>query len=186
MDTKICVRCQKDKILDEFPLKKPPFIYHKECNDCYGSYKFCSGCEEEKLITEFPKKYGKNTGKFHSKCKKCRRKRYNERRKEDGYFTARSKERRQTIPNQAFEYMGGKCANPNCPIKHLEMSREVFDYHHIDPSQKDYNISRLINKGVGWLSVKKELDKCVMLCCLCHRTLHAGQWELKDSRVIGN
>ena len=32
---------------------------------------------------------------------------------------------------------------------------------------------------ITWFKIKKELDKCVMLCCVCHRMLHAGHWETK-------
>lgn len=51
--------------------------------------------------------------------------------------------------------------NKDCP--------EAFDLHHIDPNQKDFTISQKIK---SWAKISKELKKCVLLCCRCHRELH--------------
>ena len=36
--------------------------------------------------------------------------------------------------------------------------------------KKDFTISQKCNHR--WLTVKKELDKCICLCSTCHRELH--------------
>jgi hypothetical protein len=44
----------------------------------------------------------------------------------------------------------------------------VYDFHHLDPSEKDFNIGQSRN----WPKIEKELAKCVMLCANCHRIEH--------------
>lgn len=46
----------------------------------------------------------------------------------------------------------------------------VLDFHHIDPSKKDFTIGTL-KKGDLDL-IKSEIDKCVVLCANCHREFH--------------
>lgn len=31
-----------------------------------------------------------------------------------------------------------------------------------------------------WNSILDEISKCVLLCCRCHRELHAGLWSLDE------
>lgn len=46
-----------------------------------------------------------------------------------------------------------------------------LDFHHLDPSQKDFAISR--NTGTSIPKLIKELDKCVVLCKNCHVKVHS-------------
>lgn len=51
-----------------------------------------------------------------------------------------------------------------------------LDFHHLDPSTKETNLS----KGISSLSFKKlmdEIKKCIVLCANCHRKEHK---RLKD------
>jgi len=77
--------------------------------------------------------------------------------------------RRKVLKLKSIEYKGGKC------IK-CEYSKciEALEFHHIDPSQKDFSLS---STGVtrSWDSIKKELDKCILVCSNCHREIHFGQ-----------
>ncbi len=45
--------------------------------------------------------------------------------------------------------------------------------HHKDPSKKKFTIGRLTGLRPTPESVKKELEKCICLCCNCHTKLHA-------------
>ena len=53
----------------------------------------------------------------------------------------------------------------------------VMDLHHIDPSTKKDNVSKLLKSG-SLQSLQEEIDKCVVLCSNCHRLVHAGLAEL--------
>ena len=66
------------------------------------------------------------------------------------------------------EYCGGECV-----LCGYSKSTEALDFHHVDPSIKDFGIS---DRGIT-RSLKKSLDeieKCVLLCSNCHREVHAG------------
>jgi hypothetical protein len=39
-----------------------------------------------------------------------------------------------------------------------------------DSLNKEFNISSILN----WDKIKKELEKCVLLCANCHREVHDG------------
>lgn len=65
------------------------------------------------------------------------------------------------------EYIGGiKCSK--CGFTHT--SFVPFDFHHINPKEKDASISDAINRS--WNNLIKEVDKCILLCSNCHRIEH--------------
>ena len=47
-----------------------------------------------------------------------------------------------------------------------------LDFHHIDPTEKDFAISTFKNKKIDKL--KEELDKCILVCSNCHGEIHDG------------
>ena len=78
-----------------------------------------------------------------------------------GMFLAKIKEQR-----------GGKCVRCgyNRCIKALE-------FHHIDPSKKDFTIS---NDHFKLLDAIEESKKCVLICSNCHKELHDNMWNIED------
>lgn len=73
---------------------------------------------------------------------------------------------RQKIKRKAVEYKGGKCE-----ICGYNKNIWSLAFHHIDPSKKDFSISDSGN-SYGWESVKKEIDKCILVCLNCHGEIH--------------
>lgn len=74
--------------------------------------------------------------------------------------------RRNKLKQLSVEYMGGKC-------KKCGYSKSVYalEFHHLDKSKKDFGISASGNTR-SWEKLKKELNKCIMLCSNCHREQH--------------
>jgi hypothetical protein len=72
--------------------------------------------------------------------------------------------RRALMKRKAIEYKGGKCER--CGYNTCD---RALAFHHLDPSQKEFSISRT-NKG--WEKMKIELDKCILVCCNCHMEIH--------------
>ena len=83
--------------------------------------------------------------------------------------------RRKEIRLMVIEHAGGKCIK--CGYHKYP---EVMEFHHRDPLQKDFNVSK---KGLtrSWERVKKEIEKCELFCATPHRELHVEQ-KLAASR----
>jgi predicted HNH restriction endonuclease len=48
----------------------------------------------------------------------------------------------------------------------------ALEFHHKDPSLKEFGPSGRILKRLSWEKITKEIDKCILLCANCHRELH--------------
>jgi hypothetical protein len=89
--------------------------------------------------------------------------------------TNRHKARRHKIKDEAIEYKGGKCEI--CGYNHC---KEALDFHHKDPTQKDPNIKGALTRlSLSIEELKPELDKCILVCCRCHREIHVGLVTVK-------
>ncbi len=81
-------------------------------------------------------------------------------------FSRKVKAWRYRTKIRAVEYKGGKCS-----ICNYNKSMAALQFHHIDPTQKEFGIAR---SGISraWEKIKKELDKCILLCANCHAERH--------------
>lgn len=119
--------------------------------------KLCRGvCNRTLPLTDFceTKKGGR-----HSYCRACDRQ--------------RQRDRHRDLKKEAVLYRGGKCN-----ICGYSRCISALDFHHLDPSQKDFTVS--VKKGTLDAEMKLELDKCVLLCSNCHREVHAGLTQLVE------
>ena len=66
---------------------------------------------------------------------------------------------------KAIEHCGGKCVEcgKSDPI--------LLDFHHKTKTNKKEDVSRILQ---GWVFAEciEELNRCVLLCCKCHRKKH--------------
>jgi|TARA_R100001463_G_C3516480_1_gene220425 predicted HNH restriction endonuclease len=81
---------------------------------------------------------------------------------------------RNAKKEKAIEYLGGICWR--CEEVY---DREVYDFHHLDPNTKEYSWTVL--RRYKWETIKKELDKCILLCSNCHRLAHK---EMRENAVL--
>lgn len=119
--------------------------------------KTCEICEVPKPLTEFYKRNSMKKGDGHfAYCKSCFSKK----------ATVRSKYARRTIKVDAMAYMGGACID-------CGYSEHVWnlEFHHVDPTEKEFSLAGIQSSFND--KVKRELDKCVLLCVICHRNEHA-------------
>jgi 5-methylcytosine-specific restriction endonuclease McrA len=77
---------------------------------------------------------------------------------------------RQDKKVKLVEYKGG-C----CQVCEYKKSIGALEFHHIDPNQKDFTIS---SKSYAYERLKREVDKCVLLCSNCHIEVHE---EIKNN-----
>jgi hypothetical protein len=81
------------------------------------------------------------------------------------------KKTRQNRKGILIRYKGGKCEK--CGLEYNGTNRCVFDFHHT--SGKDFEISgNMMEKSLEKL--KKEADKCLLLCSNCHRPKHSDKY----------
>lgn len=76
---------------------------------------------------------------------------------------------RLQLKERAIAYMGGRCSL--CPY---DKCPAAMVFHHLDPREKDFNIS----SRMSWKSIERELQKCVLLCSNCHAEVHSGYHPL--------
>jgi hypothetical protein len=85
-------------------------------------------------------------------------------------------ESRRKIRLRAVTYLGGCCFKCG-----YNKSIAALDFHHKDPSEKDFQISS--GKYRRWELIRPELDKCVLLCANCHREVHADLRTESQARL---
>lgn len=73
--------------------------------------------------------------------------------------------KRRAIKKHLIERAGGRCAQCG-----YDKCQAALQFHHLDPTQKDFTISQNFNNDVEKLYI--EVDKCVLLCANCHAELH--------------
>ena len=82
--------------------------------------------------------------------------------------------KRWVLAKKAVDYLGGKCKI--CGENHPA----ALSFHHRDPKQKEFDVSRKIQSTAKWEIIKTEVDKCDLLCENCHRKLHFDQDRYDD------
>ena len=75
--------------------------------------------------------------------------------------------RRFVVKRKAVAYKGGACET--CGYNRCAAA---LVFHHLDPTEKEFAISG--KHSLSWKKLRQELDKCVLLCMICHAELHVG------------
>ena len=109
--------------------------------------------------------------KIYINCNICKRKINKKSKKSKNISrcgTCSTKIRRYRAKNYAVSYLGGKC-------KKCNWSGDIsgFDFHHRNPEEKEFCINAGTVANRKWEIIKNELDKCDLLCALCHRLEHS-------------
>ena len=130
----------------------------------------CLECNIEKKMSEFSWKKKPKTRQ--ARCKLCYRKKRNE-----WYRTHKSAEvktikayiykRRKEI-KKWFDNYKSTTSCSKCPENRIQ----VLQFHHLDPSQKDINLSLASRNGWSIERIQKEIAKCSILCANCHIMEH--------------
>ncbi|RWZ87220.1 MAG: HNH endonuclease [Hydrotalea sp. AMD] len=67
-----------------------------------------------------------------------------------------------------------------CGICGYDKCKSALEFHHLDPTQKEFTISTTDSSGKGWKQIVSEIEKCVLLCANCHREVHSGVTQIPD------
>lgn len=110
----------------------------------------CIKCGKDLPIQDFPLR-DKNKNVYRKECKKCNQ--------------ALQKKVYDRNNNYIFQWKSQGCA------KCGEKRHYVIDAHHVNPKEKDKNLSRLrVNCSID--RIQQELNKCIPFCSNCHREFH--------------
>lgn len=94
---------------------------------------------------------------------------------------------RRQLKEDCIKLMGGKCM-----VCGYNSHLEAMDFHHINPEKKEYGISQIMNKAITNKTLltflKKEIEKCILLCSNCHSELHAKleKEKLEKDEIYNN
>jgi len=132
--------------------------------------KNCNRCQGEKVITDFPFK-NKAKDIRHGACTECwkeiRKTSYDKNKKTTLLRNTKNKKKTR---NWYIEYKSTlKCSNCN------ENHPACLEFHHVDPNTKEYDVSIMLRSTVSVEKLKKEIDKCVILCSNCHKKHHYSE-----------
>jgi len=86
--------------------------------------------------------------------------------------------RRKKVRAMVVEYKGGSCIF--CKYRKCIGALEL---HHLDSSKKDFGLSA---HGLtkSWAKMRKEADKCILICANCHREVHARIVQLPREILV--
>jgi len=122
-----------------------------------NTHKECKRCKKHLLIKEnFYKNGGKNRNSYHTYCKSC--------------LIAQTVIRQRETKRICVEYKGGKCVKCG-----YDKCLSALDFHHLDPTKKDFKISKKMSRRNLCKEHMDELDKCILVCSNCHREIHESQ-----------
>ena len=116
-----------------------------------NNIKICPHCKKEKSLDEFYKRRGNQPSVY---CKQC-----------TGIQVIT---RQQNFKKQCLDYKGSKCLS--CGYNNYQ---GALEFHHLDPNEKEFQLSSVRHNSFNE-KIKKELDKCILLCSNCHKEIHGG------------
>jgi hypothetical protein len=138
--------------------------------------KVCYKCRRELPVTDFKRHAGRADG-LQADCIECQqeyRKEHYRRNKEKYLAKAKS----STARNEEWvrEYKRkSKCelcgeSHPAC-----------LQFHHLDPNEKEGNVSWVAHTGCSLTKLMEEVAKCQVLCANCHFKLH----DVSSNEIAG-
>lgn len=128
-------------------------------------HRVCPSCKNNKHVNEY---YSRRKNNCSGYCRDC---------------VARDTiQRGRKLKLECIKYKGGKCIKcgyKKCPA--------ALDFHHRNPKEKDFSLCKKYGCRKINERIKKELDKCDLVCANCHREIHFKQstkkWKAKKQIV---
>ena len=148
--------------------------------------KTCNRCDVVKPLKQFPKsilkdKEGIPRRKYYwALCLKCklvhqpsnqRIKKENE--KDNRFKYSKQRRKRAVLRNKQFVFE--LLSKSNCTDCNTDDWR-LLEFDHLPQFEKKKDISKLMLHGIAISTIKKEIEKCEIVCCNCHalRTMKRG------------
>jgi len=65
-----------------------------------------------------------------------------------------------------------------CSVCDNTYPQEIFEFHHLKPETKEFNLGRIRSNCFSWERIVIELRKCIMVCANCHRLIENNYIEV--------
>lgn len=138
--------------------------------------KKCSLCKQDKPVADFNKNRSRKDG-LQTSCRICDQNRAKNRYYKIPGEKEKAAQRAKKYRHKALKYIYNFLSLHGCSVKSCkETDPVVLDFDHIDPKQKFKNVSTLVSEGYCLETIKKEIDKCQILCSNCHRRKNAKEY----------
>lgn len=133
--------------------------------------KKCSKCQKSKPLSEFAKNKSKKDG-LSVNCRECKSA-YNKAHYSGnkGYYVEKA-ERNKAPLIEAAQKIINEAKSVPCTDCHRSYPPYVMDFDHLDPNEKEFNISAIrsnVYSIKGLTRLKAEIAKCEVVCANCHR-----------------
>lgn len=153
--------------------------------------KVCSTCKVSKPKRDFYRNKSKKDGRQYS-CKQCQKNYHNNK----WYLDNKKKRVKQVYKTKLHR----KRVSYRMIIEHYfskgcvdcgEKDVRVLEFDHVRGTKRRFKnrrgegVAYLVRCGYAWPSIKKEIDKCEVRCCNCHKLKTFKQFNyLKDLQDI--
>lgn len=112
----------------------------------------CCKCKKRQPISEFRK----NKARKYWYCERC---------------NSCERERQRNTAYRNVKYLHDYLEQHPCTWC-WESNRIFLDFHHVDPTQKIWWVFTIARKARSLERVIVEMNKCIVLCCKCHKLHH--------------
>lgn len=136
--------------------------------------KKCSICKKTKSILDFNKNKSRKDG-IQSSCRPCDQNRAKTRYYQVPGEKDKARDRARQYRYNALQYVYDFLLANGCMVC-KERDPVVLDFDHLNPKEKFKNVSTLVSEGYSLQTIKKEIDKCQILCSNCHRRKNAKEY----------
>lgn len=131
--------------------------------------KKCGHCLENKPLNNFPIEKSKRGERLYGWCKECKNekakistKKFNQKHRDRVLtYEIKTREEKRAVIEEKYRLPCIKCG---------ESRKYLIEFHHINP--KDKNFAPLNTYQIALARIIEEIQKCVTLCCNCHREFH--------------
>ena len=124
----------------------------------------CSKCKQWKSLDKFSIKRSKKNG-LDSQCKQCKHNYYLQ------YYNKvrQNKDKYYLIYKQKLNTFMKQLKTNGCAICGYDRCSKALDFHHVNPVDKIFLINTKTITTHTNKELKDELNKCILLCCICHK-----------------
>lgn len=130
--------------------------------------RICIDCKREKLCSWQHSFTQTGKPEYRARCDNCFKKYLHKIRTTNKYREARNKTRKIKLldrKRKMVDYLGSKCIKCG-----YNKCLSALTFHHRNPKAKEYVLGYI--KDNNWQKIKKELDKCDLVCFNCHMEIH--------------